>query len=72
MRAARCTDTFSARRARAHNDANVLCLGGWITGHGLAEDMVRAFLDTPFEGGRHERRVAKLAALERRQAPAGG
>jgi ribose 5-phosphate isomerase B len=66
VRAARCTDTFSARMARAHNDANVLCLGGWITGRGLAEDMTRAFLETPFEGGRHQRRVDKLMALEGR------
>jgi len=65
VRAARCTDTFSARMARAHNDANVLCLGGWITGLGLAEDMVRAFLGTSFEGGRHQRRVDKLNALDR-------
>jgi len=64
IRAARCTDTFSARMARAHNDANVLCLGGWITGRGLAEDMVRVFLETPFEGGRHQRRLDKIAALQ--------
>jgi ribose 5-phosphate isomerase B len=67
VRAARCTDTFSARMARAHNDANVLCLGGWISGRGLAEDMVRAFLETPFEGGRHQRRVEKIAALDARR-----
>jgi ribose 5-phosphate isomerase B len=66
VRAARCTDTFSARMSRLHNDANVLCLGGWITGRGLAEDMARAFLETAFEGGRHARRVEKLMALERR------
>ncbi|HEY3355230.1 MAG TPA: ribose 5-phosphate isomerase B [Polyangia bacterium] len=72
IRAARCTDTFSARMARAHNDANVLCLGGWITGRGLAEDMARAFLDTAFEGGRHQRRVEKMAALDRRDPPGGG
>ena len=64
VRAARCTDTFSARMARAHNDANVLCLGGWITGRGLAEDMVRVFLETPFEGGRHQRRVDKITAID--------
>ena len=64
VRAARCTDTFSARMARAHNDANVLCLGGWISGRGLAEDMARAFLETPFEGGRHQRRVEKITALD--------
>jgi len=67
VRAARCTDTFSARMARAHNDANVLCLGGWISGRGLAEDMARVFLETPFEGGRHQRRVEKITALEARR-----
>jgi ribose 5-phosphate isomerase B len=67
VRAARCTDTFSARMARAHNDANVLCLGGWISGRGLAEDMARAFLETPFEGGRHQRRVDKITALDARR-----
>jgi ribose 5-phosphate isomerase B len=67
VRAARCTDTFSARMARAHNDANVLCLGGWISGRGLAEDMARAFLETPFEGGRHQRRVEKITAFEARR-----
>jgi ribose 5-phosphate isomerase B len=56
--------------ARAHNDANVLCLGGWITGRALAEDIARAFLETGFEGGRHQRRVDLLAALDAgRRAP---
>jgi ribose 5-phosphate isomerase B len=70
-RAARCTDTFSARMARAHNDANVLCLGGWITGQGLAEDMVRVFLETSFEGGRHQRRLDKVAALDHARGSVG-
>jgi ribose 5-phosphate isomerase B len=43
--------------ARAHNDANLLCLGGRVVGPGLAESILRAFIDTPFEGGRHQRRV---------------
>jgi ribose 5-phosphate isomerase B len=51
--------------ARAHNDANVLCLGERVTGAGLGSAIVAAFLDTPFEGGRHARRVAKLTALDR-------
>jgi ribose 5-phosphate isomerase B len=67
VRAARCTDTISARMPRAHNDANVLCVGGWITGRGLAEDMVRVFLETPFEGGRHQRRVDKITAIDARR-----
>jgi ribose 5-phosphate isomerase B len=66
VRAARVGDTYSARMARAHNDANVLCIGERVTGGGAAEDIVRAFRDTPFEGGRHQRRVDKLNALDRR------
>lgn len=64
VRAALCSETFSARMARAHNDANVLCLGSRVVGGGLAIDVVHAFLDGAFEGGRHQRRVDKLSALE--------
>ena len=60
IRAALCADTFSARMARMHNDANVLCLGARVVGAGLAEDILAAFLDAEFEGGRHARRVAKI------------
>jgi ribose 5-phosphate isomerase B len=60
IRAAVCSDTFSARMARLHNDANVLCLGARVVGGGLAEDLVTAFLASGFEGGRHARRVAKI------------
>jgi ribose 5-phosphate isomerase B len=60
VRAAVCHDVTTARLARAHNDANVLCLGARIIGPEVARDCVDAFLDTPFEGGRHQRRVAKL------------
>ncbi|MEZ5932275.1 MAG: ribose 5-phosphate isomerase B [Alphaproteobacteria bacterium] len=60
VRAALCHDVTTARLARAHNDANVLCLGGRIVGLQVALDCVDAFLDTPFEGGRHQRRVDKL------------
>ena len=66
VRAAVVADTFSARATRAHNDANVLCLGQRVVGTGLAEDILDAFLVTPYEGGRHAARVAKLAALEPR------
>ena len=68
VRAARVSDGFSARMARAHNDANVLCLGERVTGPGLAEEAVRAFRDTPFEGGRHQRRVDLIAALDAARA----
>jgi len=60
VRAALCTDPYCARMARLHNDANVLCLGARVTGVGLAEDIVEAFLSSGFEGGRHAGRVAKL------------
>ena len=62
IRAAPCCDVTSARLARAHNDANVLALGARLVGQGTAEDILTAFLETPFEGGRHARRVAKLSA----------
>lgn len=60
LRAALCHDVTTARLARAHNDANVLCLGARVIGTEVALDSVEAFLDTPFEGGRHQRRVNKL------------
>lgn len=64
IRAAVCGDCFSARFTRLHNDANVLCLGGRVIGPGLALEIVDLFLDTPFEGGRHQRRVDKVMQLE--------
>ncbi len=64
IRAACCENTFSARMTRAHNDANVLCLGARVIGAGLAVDMVELFLNTDFLGGRHEKRVAMLNALD--------
>lgn len=60
IRAALCTDPYTARMTRLHNDANVLCLGARVIGAGLAEEIVEVFLTTPFEGGRHAGRVAKL------------
>jgi len=61
VRAANCTDVFSARYSRAHNDANVLTLGGRVVGVGLAWEIVNVWLATPFGGGdRHVRRVAKI------------
>lgn len=57
IRAALCHDAFTAAAARRHNNANVLCLGARTTGPGVAEQMLEIFLDTPFDGGRHERRV---------------
>lgn len=65
IRCALCHDVTTARLARAHNDANALALGQRIVGGEVARDIVRAWLDTPFEGGRHARRLEKMAALER-------
>lgn len=64
VRAALCHDTFSARRARQHTDANVLCLGSWCIGPGTACEVLEAFLQGQFEGGRHTRRVDKIKAIE--------
>lgn len=57
IRAALCSDIFTARMSREHNDANVLCLGARVTGPGLAEEVVREWLNTEFAGGRHLRRI---------------
>lgn len=57
IRASHCTDTFTARMTRMHNDSNILCLGERITGIGLAKDIVDIWLKTEFEGGRHQRRI---------------
>lgn len=65
IRAACCSDTFSARMTRMHNDSNVLCLGGRVVGAGLACDMVDLFVDTDFEGGRHTTRVQMLSDIEK-------
>jgi len=65
VRAALCHDTFSARRSREHTDANVLCMGAWAIGRGAASDVVQAFRDATFEGGRHQPRLDKLNALDR-------
>ncbi len=63
IRAALCRDAFSARRTRQHNDANILCLGAQER-EGLISDIVDAFLTTEFEGGRHQRRLDKIRAME--------
>ena len=66
IRAACCSDTFSARFTRLHNDANVLCFGARVVGEGLALDLVDLFVDTPYENsGNHPRRVAKIAEMEK-------
>lgn len=64
IRAAIVSDTYSARMARQHNNANVLSFGARVVGPGLAEDLVDAFLDHEFEGGRHAKRVSLIADID--------
>ena len=65
VRAALCNDLYTARLSRQHNDANVLAMGGRIVGFGLADEIVTLWLATPFEGGRHQRRIDQIAAIEK-------
>ena len=65
IRAAVCSETYSAKFTRLHNDANVLCMGERVVGSGLAKEILDAFLFTEFEGGRHQRRVDMIMELEK-------
>src|ERR1700758_131648 len=65
VRAALCNDLYTARLSREHNDANVLSLGGRIVAAGLADEIVALWLKTPFEGGRHQRRLDQISAEEK-------
>jgi ribose 5-phosphate isomerase B len=67
VRAASCHDNFTAEMSRRHNDANVLCLSADLIGEELIDRMVRVWMETPFEGGRHARRVEKIAKIEAEQ-----
>ena len=69
VRAAHCGNELEARMARAHNDANVLCLGERVLGLGLGAAVVTAFLEQPFEGGRHQRRIDEITAIENGEIP---
>jgi ribose 5-phosphate isomerase B len=64
VRAALCNDLYTARLSREHNDANVLSLGGRVVGEGLADEILRLWLATPFAGGRHARRVDQISDIE--------
>ncbi len=68
IRAAACSEHFSAKYTRLHNDSNILCLGGRVIGIGTALELVDLFVDTAFEGGRHQKRVDKVMEIERTQA----
>jgi ribose 5-phosphate isomerase B len=72
VRAAPCHDSITAEMSRRHNDANILCLSADLLGEELIERMARIWLDTPFEGGRHARRVDKIVRFEAGQGPAAG
>jgi ribose 5-phosphate isomerase B len=65
VRAALCNDLYLARLSRAHNDANVLAIGGRVVAPELAKEIVRLWLSTPFDGGRHARRLEQIAKIER-------
>ena len=67
IRAAACSDTFSAKYTRLHNDANVLCLGARVVGEGLAAELADIFVTTGFEGGKHARRVGLITEMEKRK-----
>ncbi|HYF76825.1 MAG TPA: ribose 5-phosphate isomerase B [Symbiobacteriaceae bacterium] len=67
IRAALCNEIFSAKMARNHNDANILCIGARVVGPGVAQEIVKAYFTSGFEGGRHARRVEKLNALDTRK-----
>ena len=67
VRAAVCSDTFSAKMTRRHNDANVLCMGARVIGSCLAEDIIDIFLANEFEGGRHKTRVDMITEIEKKQ-----
>lgn len=67
IRAACCSDTFSARMTRLHNNSNILCFGARVVGAGLALDLVETFLKSEFEGDRHIKRVEKVMAIENNQ-----
>jgi ribose 5-phosphate isomerase B len=64
VRAALCNDLYTARMSRQHNDANVLSIGGRIVATGLADEILALWLDTPFEGGRHQRRIDQITEIE--------
>jgi ribose 5-phosphate isomerase B len=66
VRAALCNDLYTARMSRAHNDANVLAIGGRIVAAGLADEIISVWMTTPFEGGRHQRRIDQIAEIEKK------
>jgi ribose 5-phosphate isomerase B len=70
VRAALCNDLYTARMSRSHNDANVLSIGARIVGSGLAREILELWLETPFEGDRHQRRIDQITEIEREEEKA--
>ena len=69
VRAALCNDLYTAEYSRRHNDANVLSIGARVVGEGLADEILRVWLTTAFEGGRHQRRIDEITAIENGEVP---
>ncbi len=69
VRAALCNDLYTAEYSRRHNDANVLSIGARVVGEGLADEILRVWLTTAFEGGRHQRRIDEITAIENGEIP---
>ena len=67
IRAALCNELYTARMSREHNDANVLAMGGRVVAPGLADEILRLWLETAFEGGRHQRRLDQITAIEKQR-----
>ena len=65
IRGALCSDLYTAKLSREHNDSNILIMGGRVVGHGLAKEIVKVWLSTPFEGGRHQKRIDKITHFEK-------
>jgi len=64
IRGTLCSDVYTAKLCREHNDSNILIMGGRVVGHGLAHEIVKTWLDTPFEGGRHQKRLDKITQFD--------
>ena len=64
IRGTLCSDVYTAKLCREHNDSNILIMGGRVVGHGLAREIVKTWLDTPFEGGRHQKRLDKITQFD--------
>jgi ribose 5-phosphate isomerase B len=65
IRGALCSDLYTAKLCREHNDSNILVMGGRVIGNGLAKEIVKIWLNTPFEGGRHQKRLDKITQFEK-------